>query len=86
MNEMNDLTLMVVMLSSFVVLVYGGHTLARHLRRRGYGPRLDAMHDSTVRTQARILRAIGKIGAARVGSYPPRSAAPPVESPNTKRD
>lgn len=56
---MSDLILMVVMLCAFFLAVYGAHAYVQHLRRRGHGARLDALHDATVRVQGRFRRGMG---------------------------
>lgn len=69
MSDMSDLLFGVIMLVIFAVAVYGAHAFAQYLRQHGHGARLDALHDATVRAQARILRAIAR-SRPRPGSTP----------------
>jgi hypothetical protein len=58
---MNDLLVMVRMLSLFVVTVFAAYWLVGVLRARGYGDRLDALAAAIVRSQDRILRAVSAL-------------------------
>jgi len=84
---MNDLTLMVVMLSGFVAVVYGSHALVQRLRRKGHGARLDALHRATVRVQGGFLRSAGAVfRAARPNVYQPRAPTSSADDSSTKQD
>jgi len=84
---MNALALMVGMFCIFFVVAYGAHAYVQHLRRRGHGARIDALHDATVRVQGRFRRsASGFLRSPRSGGVPPSAAPPPVDPFDTKRD
>lgn len=87
---MSEFETMVMMFSGFAVVVLAGHAYTQRLRRRGYGPQLDALYDKTRRVQGRILYYISIFlgGLAPQQGHPHRhpEASPPTRSSGTKQE
>lgn len=87
---MSEFETMVMMFCGFALVVLAGHAYTQRLRRRGYGPQLDALYFKTRRLQGRILYYIsiflGSLAPQQDHPHRPPEAGQPARSSGTKQE